>query len=265
MKPLLRIPFKSKTMQSVLYVDSRARSPGGSDSSFQIELRESLHLTEHGMRVDKVRLTNSFLTTDAGRFLYEKNGSGGIQYYALPEQAYTGVQLAAAMQLLTSRTTVFDPTTNSITADTVAGYEPLSDEELKAYSSGFPAGASGAAPLSINSVLGTIYSFHTTANPATYTIVWHWTSMAPFDYLFLRSRRLTVENSHDPTGRHDVICCIPLTKGVGAVETASSPDGVYLKLPSDLVLRTIDFELTTWNGKLVNLRNRPLSFEICLD
>jgi hypothetical protein len=252
-------------MQSVVYVDSRARSSGANDSSFQIELRETLHLTDNGLRVDNLRLTNSFFTTDTGRYLYLKNGSGGIQYYALPEQAYTGAQLAAAMQLLTSRTTTYDPDANSITQDAVAGQEPLSDEELKAFSSGFPSGATPTAPLSINSVLGADYNFYVTTNPATYTIVWHWVSMAPFNYLFLRSRRLTVENSHDPNGRHDVICCIPLTKGIGSVETASSPDGVYLKLPSDLVLRTIDFELTTWDGKPVNLRGRPLSFELCFD
>ena len=141
-------------MQSVVYVDSRARSSGGNDSSFQIELRETLHLTDNGMRVDKLRLTNSFFTTDNGRYLYLKNG-GGIQYYALPEQAYTGVQLAAAMQLLTSQPTTYDPDENSITMDVIAGAEPLNDEELKVYSTGFPTGATPTAPLSINSVLGT--------------------------------------------------------------------------------------------------------------
>ena len=39
----------SKEMQSVIYVDSRTRTAGGSDSSFEIELRESLHLDDHGV------------------------------------------------------------------------------------------------------------------------------------------------------------------------------------------------------------------------
>ena len=119
-------------MQSVLFVDSRGRTEG-TDSSFSIELRESLHLAEHGMRVDKLRLTNSFLTTDLGKHIYYKDGSGGITSYALPGQAYTATQLAAAMQTATSRTTTYDPNTNAITQDAVAFQEWLSDEQLQTY------------------------------------------------------------------------------------------------------------------------------------
>jgi hypothetical protein len=62
-----------------------------------------------------------------------------------------------------------------------------------------------------------------------------------------------------------VIACIPLTRGIGAMETANSPDGVYLKLPTDLVLRNIDFSLTDYKGDIVQLRGRALSFELCFD
>ena len=89
--------------------------------------------------------------------------------------------------------------------------------------------------------------------------------MAPYEYLFLRSRRLTIESCQDPDGRHDVIAMIPLTRGIGAVETGKTPDGVYMKLPNDLTLRNIDFSLTDYKGGGVNLRGRPLSLEICFD
>jgi hypothetical protein len=49
------------------------------------------------------------------------------------------------------------------------------------------------------------------------------------------------------------------------VETANTPDGVYLKLPPDLVLRNIDFSLTDYLGNNVDLRGRPISFELCFD
>ena len=244
-------------MQSVLFIDSRQKTEG-SDSSFSIELRESLHLTEHGMRVDKLRLTNSFLTTDLGKYIYYKDGSGGITSHALPEQAYTGAQLAAVMQTASSRTTTYDPNTNAITQSVVTGQEVLSDADLKSYSTGFPAGASNTAPLSLGTVLGE-------STIVGSTIVWTFVKMAPYDYLFLRSRRLTVASSQCPVGRHDVICMLPLVRGVGAVETSSSPDGVYLRLPTDLVLRSIDFSLTDFKGNIVNLRGRPISFEICFD
>ena len=101
-------------MQSVLYVDSRTTSGALSDSSFSIGLRDSLHLSDHGVRVDKLRITNSFFTIDLGRPQYYKNGTG-IQYYAIPEQAYTGTQLAAALQTATGRNTSYDSDTNAIT------------------------------------------------------------------------------------------------------------------------------------------------------
>ena len=89
--------------------------------------------------------------------------------------------------------------------------------------------------------------------------------MAPYDYLFLRSRRLTIENCQDPNGRHDVIAMMPLSRGIGSVEQSATPEGVYMKMPNDLTLRNIDFSLTDYKGAPVNLRGRPLSFEICFD
>ena len=244
-------------MQTILYVDSRART-GGSDSSFEINLRETVHLEAHGMRIDNLRVTNCWQTTELGKHIYYKNGSAGIQYYSVPEQAYTGTSLAAALQIATGRTTTYDPNTNSITQSITTGQEWLSDAEFTTYSTGFPAGAIATDPQSLNTVLGISTS-------ASGNIIFSFVKMAPFDYLFLRSRRLTVENSHDPSGRHDVLCQIPLVKGYGAVETGKTPDGVYMKLPTDLTLRTLDFCLTDWKGAVVSLKGRPLSFGICFD
>ena len=129
---------------------------------------------------------------------------------------------------------------------------------MKTYSSGFPTGASSTKPLSINTILGDNSS-------VTGDVVWSFVKMAPYDYLFLRSRRLTVENSEDPNGRHDVLATIVLKNGIGSVETASTPDGVYMKLPRLLTLRSIDLELTDYLGKSVNMRGRPISVELCFD
>ena len=161
------------------------------------------------------------------------------------------------MQTATSRTTTYDANTNAITQAITAGQECLNDEALKAYSTGFPVGASSTAPRSLNTILG----------PATAgaTLVWSFVTMASYAYLFLRSRRLTIENCQDPNGRHDAISMIPLTRGIGLAEQSASPEGVYMKLPNDLTLRNIDFSLTDYEGSVVNLRGRPLSLEICFD
>ena len=151
--PLRRMLLYNKAMQSVLYVDSRMRSEG-TDSSFTTSLRESMHLDSHGMRLDKIRFVNTFFTTDLGRRLYYGDGSGGIQYFTIQEQAYNGTQLAAAIQTATNRTTTYDSNTNAIAQAIVVGQEWLSDAALKAFSTGFPAGATPIAPLSLNTVLG---------------------------------------------------------------------------------------------------------------
>ena len=72
-------------MQSVIYVDSRMRTGGASDSGFQIDLRDTFHLESHGMRIDNLRLTNSFYSSVPGRFIYYKDGSGGIAAHSIPE------------------------------------------------------------------------------------------------------------------------------------------------------------------------------------
>ena len=87
--------------------------------------------------------------------------------------------------------------------------------------------------------------------------------MAPYDYLFLRSRRLTVENSEGPSGRHDVLATMLLTKVIGTVETAATSDGIYMKLPRLLTLRNIDFELTDYLGNAFNFKGRPTNIELC--
>ena len=243
-------------MQAIINVDSRIRSHG-TDSAFSIDLRESLNLGDHQVRVGSCQFSNSFYTTDIGANLYYKNGAT-IQSYTIPLRAYTGTSLAAAMQTSTGRNSSYDPDSNSITQTITTGQEWLSDVALKAYSTGFPAGASSTDPRSLNGVLGD-------SSSVTGNLVFNFVKMSPYDYLFLRSRRLTVENSHDPNGRHDVLLKSMLVKGIGGMETASSPDGVYMRLSRDMTLRAIDFQLTDFRGNLVNMRGRPMSFELCFD
>ncbi len=150
-------------------------------------------------------LVDSFFSTDLGKYVYYANGSGGLSYYALPEQAYTGTRLAAALQAATRRRTTYSEQPNAITQVIVAGQEWLDDAALRAYTGDdFPWGATAKAPLSINQILGPGGAESTTS------FVWNFVKMSPFDHVFLRSRRLTVENSHAPNGGHDIICMIPV-------------------------------------------------------
>ena len=122
----------------------------------------------------------------------------------------------------------------------------------------YPANASSDNVRSLNDVLGEGVVTDT-------TVVWSFVRMAPYSVLYLRSNRLRCENHHGPRGTHDILCSIPLTEGSGSHIEAHSPDGVYYNLAGGSSCRTMDFRLTDWLGRAVNLRGRPLSFQLIFE
>ena len=45
---------------AVVWVDSRNRAPGGTDSDFEVSLRETIHMSNARLRVDKLTFSDSF-------------------------------------------------------------------------------------------------------------------------------------------------------------------------------------------------------------
>ncbi len=141
-------------MTTSIYVDSRSAA-SGSGSDFEITLRETVHIQPGArLRVDKIRFVDSFFTTDLGRYLYYKDGSGGLAYFGLAEQAYTGSRLAAAIYSATGRNTTYVEATDQIQQAVTVGQELLSDLDLRSFATGFPADASSSYPRSLNAILG---------------------------------------------------------------------------------------------------------------
>ena len=121
----------------MVWVDSRRRASGASDSDFELTLRETIHMSNARLRIDKIICTDSFLTTDAGSHLYFSDGAGGLVSHPIPDGAYTGVSLAAAIQATTGRTTTYSALTNSSTHDLADASQPwLSDQNLEAHTGG---------------------------------------------------------------------------------------------------------------------------------
>ena len=109
-------------MTQVIWVDSRMRV-SGTDSDFEVSLRESVHLSDARVRVDKLTFVDSFFTTDAGQYLYFGAANNGLSYVSVPEGAYTGFTLASAIQSATGRDTSYSLMTNSI-SHTLAANAP---------------------------------------------------------------------------------------------------------------------------------------------
>ena len=133
-------------MTQVIWVDSRMRV-SGTDSDFEVSLRESVHLSDARVRVDQLTFVDSFLTTDAGQHMYFGAPNNGFSYATVPQGAYTGFTLASAIQTATGRETSYSLMTNSITHALASSAPWLSDAEIAARSGSFPPPARAAVIL----------------------------------------------------------------------------------------------------------------------
>ena len=179
--------------------------------------------------------------------------------HPIPDGAYTGLSLAAAIQTATGRTTTYSALTNSITHDLAASSQPwLSDQSLEAYAGGsFPFGASRENPKSLNAVLGDGTNYAT-------QVVWPWVRMSPYSCLFVRSSRLRCVDHHGPRGTHDILCSVPLTEGPGH-QVVCSGDGIYYDLQGELSMRSFDIRVTDYLGRPVDLKGRPLALQLTFE
>ena len=242
----------------MIWVASNQRV-SGTDSDFEISLRETMHLSDARMRVDKLTFADSFYTTDLGANLYFAAPDNSFSHVTVPEGAYTGFTLAAAIKAVTGRDCVYNVLTNSMTHVLQGADRPwLSDAQIGSRTGTFPAGASAGNVCSLNEILGE-------GIVSGIFVTWPWIRVAPYDVLYLRSSRLRCENHHGPRGMHDILCSVPLTQGVGSQVEAHSPVGVYYNLAGGSSCRTMDFRLTDALGRAVNLRGRPLSFQLIFE
>ncbi len=242
----------------MVWVDSRQRT-SGTDSDFEMSLRETMHLSDTRVRVDKLTFTDSFYTTDAGSHLYFAAPNNSFTYVSVPPGAYTGFTLAAAIQQITGRDCTYSVLTNSISHALQSADRPwLSDADVSARTGTFPANATAGNVLSLNSILGDGVN-------SGNTVTWSFVRMAPYNVLYLRSSRLRCENHHGPRGTHNILCSVVLLQGIGSQIEAHSPDNVYYNLAGGSSCRTLDFQLTDWLGRVVNLRGRPLSFQLIFE
>ena len=144
---------------TTIYVDSRKRA-AGSDSDFEVDLGESLHLQSNArLAVYKIRIADSFLSTDRGRYLYWVDAAlGTLNWALLPEGAYTGSRLAAWISS-NFATATYSETTNSLSVAYDGNRLILNDLELQQQ---FPdavdyptsPAASPTKPFSIDHMLG---------------------------------------------------------------------------------------------------------------
>ena len=99
----IRLLGVKRTMTQVIWIDSRMLT-SGTDSDFEVSLRESVHLSDARVRVDKLTFSDSFYSTDAGANLYFGTPGNSFSYVTVPQGAYTGFSLSKRRQAATLAT-----------------------------------------------------------------------------------------------------------------------------------------------------------------
>ena len=81
---------------TTIWIDSRKRA-AGRDEDFEFDIGETVHLQGSArLGVFKIRVADTFLSTDRGAYLYWKDTAlSTLNWAQLPTGAYTGVCLAA--------------------------------------------------------------------------------------------------------------------------------------------------------------------------
>jgi hypothetical protein len=244
------------------YIDSRDRC-SGSASDFQVQLMEPVQLfTESKLRVDQIRLVNSFLTVDVNnQNVYLLEGSS-VRVATLPLGWYNAINLSSVIASSLSGgghtyNTSYNQSTNALTISCSSAFSILTDAQLQ-YLSNWPgpSGTSQAVPMSFNDILQNT----TAANPNTSFHI-AFVNVSPYDYLFLRSRRLASDHCMSARGEHDVLARIDVDSAFGGLLTGGTPLQEALLVGSG-TLRNIDFQLTDRLGNVVPLNEGSLTFQL---
>ena len=142
---------------TTIWIDSR-KHVAGRDEDFEFDIGETVHLQGSArLGVFKIRVADTFLSTDRGTYLYWRDTAlGTLNWAQLPSGAYTGARLAAWISSNFSSATYVE-SRNELEVAHDSNRLILNDQELRAQfpgSGSYPAGATPSKPLSINHLLG---------------------------------------------------------------------------------------------------------------
>jgi len=260
----------------VIYVDSRFRA-SGTNASFTWQLRESLNMKSAQIRVDDIRITNTFFTvTPDNQFAYFSNVTNGLTLAPFPEEgtpnpllavkmplgAYTAQDFATTLQTLSGRNISYDARTNSLSIDASENMQHLDDFALLSFPPlYFPSECTPTVPRSINNILRDYDLLMDENNNPIQRF--NFINMSPYDALYLRSNRLACQGSYGPRQEHNILSNIPISGLAGEVIQHSNDDQEWMLL-GDVSLRTMDFSLTDVHGDVVDTKGLPISFRLFL-
>ena len=281
------------TQTKRIYVDSRYRMPGGTETDFKIALKTPVEL-ERGMMgwIDGVVVPNTYRTIIEGHndTLFVREALGSIindRVIVVPTGDYNAYALAANIKLLLngagkipalglwdvwagSGSFVFF---NATPKNLLDGGVILPRNEIENPSFGPAWGQKinpsdpDPAPLSserdICRVIGLIQDDLTLLNNDPLSILdCQAMSLSPYHQLFLHSH-IGAPSSQGPRGENTIVRRIIVSSSSGDLITDQlSTQMDYIDLGNEL--STMHFSLRDVDGKVVDTRGHPISFAICI-
>ena len=198
----------------------------------------------------KIRIADSFLSTDRGRYLYWVDAAlGALNWALLPEGAYTGSRLAAWISS-NFATATYSETTNSLSVACDGNRLILNDLELQQQFPNvvdYPTPAASPSKPCIDHMLGP--SFVSGGQQ-----VFEFVRMMAYNEVYLRCPQLA--NASRVLGNlgDDILSKITLKSGVGTSVETGSDDGHFMAVRGPITLRHLRFRLTDLEGQAVRLR-----------
>ena len=242
------------------YIDSSDRV-AGSAGNFTIQLPEPVQLfQESKLRVDQVRLINGFLTVSgANDRFYWLDSTPALRSATLSHGWFSAINLASNFKaaLPSGFSVTYNQALNSLTISNSAGFTVPTDADLATWSAPWPfAGTSPRNPCSCNTLLNNPGGIVTATS---YTIPF--VTVSPYDYLFLRSKRLASQMCISARGQHDILCRIDVNQPFGGLLTGGTPLQEALIL-GEGTISAIDFQLTDRLGNIVDPAHGALTFQL---
>ena len=230
-----------------IFVDTRDKIPGGTNSNFSIVLPQTLSLGPgHQGRIDNFRLPVSIPT------IYSNNNSivldmgGTIHTVVLTEGQYTsGAHLAGEIQ---AKLRAGPPGNWNVTYD------------------GSKMSMNINCDNSFRFIGGTFMSRllardHYYDNYGTY--VFQYVSLQGLDMCYLCCSQFSNLDSVGPKGASDTLCAIPITVGFGSVQEYSMSTSVFFDIPQ-ITTQQLSFQLRDRDYNILNIV-AGISFTLTID
>jgi hypothetical protein len=242
----------------IVWIDSRARV-SGTPENFCSQLLNGLRGTDvSAVRVDQVRLTNSFRTVELSNCHVYVKIDGVMRYAVLELGFFSATELAAHLSLRTGLNWEYISWSNSLRCSRETGqFHIMTDAELAMESPWTgPAGTTASQPRSFNDVLRNPHG--AVVENGTFTTFY--LNCSRYDTVYLTCSEFSSRKVHGPThGRHNILCRIDVNTPLGTVLTGAFPENCSVFV-GDFVHKNLHFQLTDWTGKLVELNDDSLQF-----